>query len=137
MRQFLFLVTGLYFEMREARGETNQERAEAAFVKTRRYYELSYKCPDIESIDCRLFKFALKQLRGMPLDSLQSKRINRMLSRFYVKQKSVSVIFELCNDDPQVHHILHSFLLNQVIRCHLSLRCSRNSVGTITLACSL
>jgi len=81
-------------------------------MKARRYYELSYKCPDIEQIDWRLLKFALKQLRGISHN--QVKRINRMLSKFYVKQRSVSVIFEVCNDDPQVHHLLHSFLLNQV-----------------------
>lgn len=37
-----------------------------------------------------------------------------MLSKFYVKQKSVVVIMEMCNDDTQVHHTVLTFVASTI-----------------------
>ena len=61
IRQELFFVTGLYFEIREAKflpmgTKTSLHKIERAYEIARKYYELSFNCPEIEVLDNKLFR---------------------------------------------------------------------------------
>jgi hypothetical protein len=75
-----------------------------------------------DTIDIRLYKKALKQLRGFPSAKKDQQvrngggtpDVDKHLAKFYVKNKSVYVIMEVCNDDAQIHFAIHNFVLNTV-----------------------
>lgn len=114
--QMLYFVTGLYFEIREARSQ--DPKSIQAFEKAMTYYKLSFQSPEIDLLDNKLFKSALKQLKGIPVPKeitiAYHRSIDRRLSKFYLDQRSIYVIMETCHDDAQIHHVLHSFVLNNV-----------------------
>lgn len=59
-------------------------------------------------------KRALKSLLRLPASTGILYQAHQLLAKFYVKQRSIFVIMELCNEDPTTHEILLSFVKNSV-----------------------
>jgi hypothetical protein len=65
----------------------------------------------ITNLDHLIFKRTLKRLQHLVKDK---QMINRLLSKFYVKTKSIQVIMESCNDDAAAHHFVQDFIIKVI-----------------------
>ncbi|TNV85709.1 hypothetical protein FGO68_gene10424 [Halteria grandinella] len=108
--QYAFYLTGLFFQLRGSFGETQ--------MKSRFYYLQSLQCLQIKYLEHRLLKKVLKRLsivKQMPMiRNQQSLGLQRLLQKFYVKQRCVHVIMELCNKDPSTHDTILSFIKKNI-----------------------
>ena len=88
--QYFMFLMGQLFEIRNI----------TLSAKAQSYYLQSFKWEEVEKLDNRLFKRTLKSLRMLNRYNIDKCReFNRLLSKFYVKNKSIQVIMEMCNDD--------------------------------------
>ncbi|TNV85830.1 hypothetical protein FGO68_gene14429 [Halteria grandinella] len=104
--QKLLFIIGLFFEQRG----TDLEQAS-------NYYVWSTSCPMIEQLELTLMKKSLKKLHRYAQTNLAqqiSNQVQVLLSKFAVKQRSVQIIVELCNDQKYAHQPILGFIQQQV-----------------------
>jgi hypothetical protein len=63
-------------------------------------------------------KRALEELKnlkrgfsGVEIDEI---KIERLFAKFYVKDRSIQVIMEMCNESPHVHKLLINFVIKRI-----------------------
>lgn len=87
------------------------------FLKAKQYYIQSFTWSQIEHLDNRLFKRALKNLKILNREhgiEVQMDLVDRHLSKFYIKERSVQVIMEMCHDYPLIHKMLINFVTKNI-----------------------
>ena len=65
-----------------------------------------------------MLKRALEQLKILRrlhrVSGVNELSVDRLLSKFYVKGRSVQVIMEMCNETPAAHKIIVNFVINNI-----------------------
>ncbi|TNV86000.1 hypothetical protein FGO68_gene15390 [Halteria grandinella] len=107
--QYTLFLHGIFFEQRGIEIMTQEAQAESA----RTYYLLSFASPQLYEVEHGLMKRALKQLMKVSAFNIEQ-RSQLVLSKFYVKYRSVQVIMEQCNEAPYAHDILISFVKRSI-----------------------
>ncbi|TNV85802.1 hypothetical protein FGO68_gene13378 [Halteria grandinella] len=110
--QYTLFLHGLFFEQRGIEVMTQKTQAEYA----RKYYLLSLTNSNVYEIETSLIKRTIKRVMKIQVrGSLTWKyRLQLVLSKFYVKYRSVQVIMEQCNEAPYAHDILISFVKRSI-----------------------
>ena len=83
----------------------------------KQYYIESFSWSRIEYLDNKLFKRALKSLIQLNREygvAIPEAKILIHLSKFYVKDRSIQVIMEMCHEQPQVHKVLINFIITHI-----------------------
>jgi hypothetical protein len=73
----------------------------------------SFTWSEIEHLDNRLFKRALKNLKSLHKEhgvDISIDEVDRQLSKAYVKDRSVQVVMEMCHEYPLIHKMLINFV---------------------------
>ncbi|TNV85753.1 hypothetical protein FGO68_gene15318 [Halteria grandinella] len=105
MQKLLYII-GLFFEQRGTQLEQAND-----------YYVWSICCPLIEQLELNLMKKSLKKLHRYAQTSLAQQLQNKvqiLLTKFAVKQRSVQIIVEMCNEQQHAHQAILGFISQQI-----------------------
>ncbi|TNV85842.1 hypothetical protein FGO68_gene7214 [Halteria grandinella] len=84
-------------------------------MKSAEYYLKSFSSTQIRKVELKLMKRSVKKLLKISsIPKKQSDQMHSLLAKFYVKQRSIFVIMELCNEDPTTHEILLNFIKTSI-----------------------
>ncbi|TNV85766.1 hypothetical protein FGO68_gene2661 [Halteria grandinella] len=112
LMQNLLYLTGRFYHLRleELKGKRIK-----ILGKARKYYLKSFSSSLIKFVDQKLMKKAIKKLMQFPLhQNVDKLALPLILSKYYVKHRTVMVILELCNEDRRIHEHLLNFVIAQV-----------------------
>ncbi|TNV86120.1 hypothetical protein FGO68_gene15523 [Halteria grandinella] len=87
------------------------------FEQASNYYVWSICCPLMEQLEFNLMKKSLKKLHQYAQTSLEQQIKNKvqiLLTKFAVKQKSVQIIVEMCNEQQHAHQAILGFISQQI-----------------------
>ncbi|TNV72994.1 hypothetical protein FGO68_gene8622 [Halteria grandinella] len=125
--QNLLYVTGLFYQVRRRELKFRKQKCLDIAMG---YYFKSFASPLISHIEQKLMKKAIKKMTHLPLhQNVDRMVLPLILSKYYVKQRTVMVIMELCNEDPTTHELLLNFVKTQIFEKLLD----QDNFGLITM----
>ncbi|TNV85917.1 hypothetical protein FGO68_gene8981 [Halteria grandinella] len=112
LTQYTLFLHGLLYERRTIEVMTAYKQIQQA----RKYYVMSISSSLLFELEHGLIKRALKHLIKLPIhkSSIHQHNLHLVLSKFYLKQRSVQVIMEQCNEAPYTHDVLLSFIKRSI-----------------------